>query len=74
MSDVILLLRLKDASPQALGSPQIQLGPLPADLELAPLRGQNHLSHHPLPSQDWRPPCTSAHWQGIGGMDLSQGN
>lgn len=48
---MILLLRLKDASPQTLGSLQIELGPLPADLELAPLRGQNHLSltTHSLP-------------------------
>lgn len=41
---LVLLLRLKNASPQALGSLHITLGPLAADLELNLLGGQNRFS------------------------------
>lgn len=48
---MVLPLSLEDASPQALGSPQIRLWSLPADLELDLLGGQSHfsLTTHSLP-------------------------
>lgn len=45
----MILLRLKDASPQALGSLQIELGPLPADLELALSEGKITCLSPPTP-------------------------
>lgn len=51
VQDLVLLLRLENASHQAVGSHQITLGHLPVHLELALLGGQNHfsLTTHSLP-------------------------